>query len=309
MATKIVTVDGRRLEISHAGKLLFPDVRMTKADLVEYYVRIADVMLPHVRGRPISMERYPDGITGGHFFQKEAPDYFPDWVPRVPVYVKEEGAKQPQVTCDSAAALAYIAEQACITPHTWLSRAPRLDNPDKLVFDLDPPDDDFDAVREGARAVRDVLRDVALEALLMTTGSRGLHVVVPLDGEDDFDAARDFARRLAEETVRREPDRFTTETRKEDRRGRLFLDYLRNAYGQTSVAPYAVRARPGAPVAAPLDWDELRDPSLDSRTYRVDNIFRRLGQRADPWADFAARPQSLAPARRRLDELLSTEES
>ncbi len=307
MTTKIVTVEGRRLEISHADKVLFPGVGLTKADLVDYYVRIAEVMLPHVRGRPISMERYPDGITGGHFFQKETPDYFPDWVPRVPVYVKEEDAKQPQVVCDDAATLAYIAEQACITPHTWLSRAPRLDNPDKLVFDLDPPDDDFGAVREGARAVKDVLRDVGLEALLMTTGSRGLHVVVPLDGEDDFDAARDFARRLAEETARRNSGRFTTETRKEDRRDRLFLDYLRNAYAQTSVAPYAVRARPGAPVAAPLDWDELRDPSLDSRTYRTANIFRRLGRKADPWRDFDRRAQSLAGARRRLDELLNTE--
>lgn len=307
MTTKTLTVEGRRLEISHADKVLFPGAGITKADLVGYYVRIAEVMLPHVRGRPISMERYPDGVTGGHFFQKEAPDYFPDWVPRVSVRVKEEGTEQPQVMCDDAATLAYIAEQACITPHTWLSRAPRLDHPDKLVFDLDPPGDDFDIVREAARAVRAVLRDAGLNALLMTTGSRGLHVVVPLDGEANFDAAREFARRLSEETARRAPGRFTTETRKEDRRGRLFLDYLRNAYAQTSVPPYAVRARRGAPVAAPLDWYELDDRALNSRTYNVGNIFRRLGHKAEPWADFGGRAQSLARARRRLDELLSAE--
>jgi bifunctional non-homologous end joining protein LigD len=307
MADKIITVEGRRLEISHAAKVLFPAAGITKADLVDYYVRVAEVMLPHVLRRPISMERYPDGITGDHFFQKETPGYFPAWVPRVSVRVREEGTDQPQLSCDDAATLAYVAAQACITPHIWLSRAPRLDHPDKLIFDLDPPDDDFAVVREAARAVRKVLRDAGLEAFPMSTGSRGLHVAVPLDGEDDFDAARDFARRLAEETARREPGRFTTETRKEDRRGRLFLDYLRNAYAQTSVAPYAVRARPGAPVAAPLSWDELGDRSLDSRTFNVGNIFRRLGRKADPWAKFFARPQSLSRARRRLDELLRAE--
>jgi bifunctional non-homologous end joining protein LigD len=309
MGPKIISVDGRRLEISHPDKVLFPETGMTKAELVEYYVRVAEVMLPHVRGRPISMERYPDGITGGHFYQKEVPDYFPEWIPRVPVYVKEEGVDQPQVACDDAATLAYVAEQACLTPHIWLSRRGRLNNPDKLVFDLDPPGEDFEAVRDGARAIREMLGEAGLESFVMTTGSKGLHVAVPLDGKDDFEAARDWARRLAEELARREPKRFTTETLKKERRGRLFLDYLRNAYAQTSVAPYALRARPGAPVAAPLSWEELGDRSLGPRSYHAGNLFRRLGRKADPWADFGARPQSLAEGRRRLGEIVGNGES
>lgn len=278
-------IDGRSLEITHPHKVYFPQDGLTKANLISYYRRIAEVMLPHVRQRPLSLQRFPEGIGAKGFYQKEAPDYFPDWIERVQIPVEAEDETQPQVVCNYAATLVYLVNQGCITPHAWLSQADNLNQPDRLIFDLDPPGDDFDLVREAASILRDVLEEVGLTPFVMTTGSRGLHVVAPLDGRTDFDTVRAFARYLAEQLAAQQPEKFTTEVCKEKRNGRLFLDYLRNAYAQTAVAPYAVRPLPGAPVATPLDWDELNRPDLHSQSYTVNNIFQRLGQKADPWRE------------------------
>lgn len=271
---------------------MFPDDGLTKGDLVDYYYRISETMLPHVAGRPLTMHRFPNGIDAEGFYQKEAPDYFPQWIERVALEV-EGGRTQHQVLCNNVATLVYLANQSCITPHVWLSRADKVRYPDKLIFDLDPPSGDFEIVREAAQALREMLQQVGLVPFVMTTGSKGLHVVTPLDRTVDFDTARAFARRLAEVLAGREPDRFTTETRKNKRRGRLFLDYLRNSYGQHGVAPYAIRAKPGAPVATPLDWDELANRNLHSQSYTMQNIFRRLGQKEDPWRDMMDHARSL----------------
>ncbi len=287
--TESVEIDGRTVELSNTGKVLFPEAGITKGDLVEYYRKVADTMLPHLRGRPVSMHRFPDGIDGKRFFQKDAPDYFPDWI-RFEEVAKEGGTVR-HVVCDDAATLVYLANQACITPHVWLSRVEHLERPDRLIFDLDPPEarsepgsgEDLRPVRRAARTVRDRLRELGLEPFLTTTGSRGFHVVVPLEPEAGFDEVRGFARTLAEDLAEREPDRLTVETRKEKRGDRVFLDYLRNGYAQTAVPPYAVRARPGAPVATPVEWDEL--DGLDPRRYTVKNLFQRLGQKEDPWAE------------------------
>jgi len=296
------------VELSRPDKVLFPDAGLTKSDLADYYRRAAETMLPYLRGRPVSMHRFPDGIDGEDFYHKEAPDYFPDWIRQVPVKIKE-GGRQSQVVIGNAATLVYLADQACITPHVWLSRADRLNHPDRMIFDLDPPGDDFEIVRRGARALREVLEEEKLFAQVMTTGSRGLHVTVPLDRSADFETVRDFARQMAELLAARQPKVFTVETRKDKRRGRLFLDYLRNAYGQTAVPPYAVRARPGAPVAAPLGWEELSDGDLTARSYTIKNIFRRLGQKGDPWKGLGRHARSLNEPRRRLKELLRKEDS
>lgn len=293
MPDKKITVDNQTINLSSLEKVLFPGEGITKGDLIDYYRRIAEVMLPHMAGRPISMQRFPDGIVEEGFYQKEAPAYFPEWIDRVQVWVREEESQQPQVLCDNAATLVYLANQACITPHVWLSRQDRLEYPDRLIFDLDPPNDEFELVRNAALALREALRAEGLVSFVMTTGSRGLHVVVPIARESSFDAVRGVAHRLAEQLARRAPDRLTVEMAKADRQGRLFLDYLRNAYGQTTVAPYAVRAKPGAPVATPLDWKELGDTSLHSQSYTLKNIFRRLGQKADPWRDIREQAQSL----------------
>lgn len=300
-----VTVDGREIEISHPDKLLYPDAYIPKHVVVEYYQRIAEVMLPHVRGRPVSMQRFPDGLRGEGFYQKEAPDYFPGWIDRVEV-PKKEGGRVVQVTIESAATLVYLANQACLTPHVWLSRKERLDRPDRMIFDLDPPDGGnmgFSSVLDIARELVELLDGLGLQPFVMTTGSRGLHVTVPLDTSEPFDDVRAFARQVAEILAARRPRMVTTATSKAERRGRLFLDYLRNAYGQTGVAPYALRPRPGAPVAAPLSLHELGRGDLSSCSYRMSNIFRRLAQKDDPWKDIDDHARGLEEARARLEDL------
>lgn len=296
-----VNVGRRTVETSKEDKVLFGDDGITKGDLVDYYRRIAETLLHHARRRPISMERYPDGIDSRRFYQKEAPDYFPDWIETVSVSLKGRGGRQDQVVLSEAATLVYLADQACITPHVWLSRADDLDHPDMMIFDLDPPGDDFAAVRTAARRVRDVLDELDLPAWLRTTGSRGVHVVVPLDRSSDFDAVRAFAHDVAHLLTRRH-DGLTVEHRKDRRGSRIFVDYLRNAYAQTAVASYAVRALPGAPVAAPLDWDELGDAGPQSCT--ISNIHRRLGARDDPWKDMRRHARSLKGRKEKLDKLL-----
>jgi bifunctional non-homologous end joining protein LigD len=303
MSSREMAVNGRTITIERADKPLYPDAGITKGDLADYYRRMAETMLPHMRDRPITMQRFPDGIDAPGFYQKEAPDYFPDWIRRVSIHVQEEGTVQDQIICDDAATLLYLANQACITPHIWLSRADKLDHPDKLLFDLDPPDDNFDPIRQAAQELRAVLEEVGLTSYVMTTGSRGLHVVVPLDRSADFDTVRDFARDLADLLAQRHPERLTTAQRKEKRTGRLFLDYLRNSYAQNSVTPYAVRPLPNAPVATPLEWDELDNPNLDAQSYTMRNIFRRLGQKSDPWAGMLGNGRSLTQPRARLDEM------
>ncbi|MBN1837758.1 MAG: hypothetical protein JW820_18010, partial [Spirochaetales bacterium] len=176
-----MTVDGIQVEVSHPDKLLFPDEEISKGDLADYYARIAGTMLPYLKGRPISMERYPDGIQADGFYQKKAQEYFPDWVHLVTVELKD-GERQEQVSCENAATLVFLADQGCITPHTWLSREGALGRPDRLIFDLDPPNEEFAPVREAARTLRELLQRLELRSFPMLTGSRGLHVVVPLDG-------------------------------------------------------------------------------------------------------------------------------
>nr|WSW70846.1 non-homologous end-joining DNA ligase [Streptomyces sp. NBC_00995] len=291
-------VGRRRIEVKRPAKELFPQDGITKADLVEHYRRVAPRMLPELRGRPLMLERMPDGIDGDRFYQKEVSDYFPDWIRRASVAKK--GGKVTHVLCDDTATLVYLASQACITPHRWLSRADRPRHPDRLVFDLDPPSGDFEPVRRAAHRVRELLDELNLPSGLMTTGSRGLHIVVPLNRRDDVDDVLMFARTAAETLVARHAQELTTEARKDARKGRLYLDVARNGYAQTVVAPFAVRSRPHAPVAVPLAWDELDAPGLTARRWTVTDLGDRLD--VDPWAGLARRARGLSAATRRLRE-------
>lgn len=289
------------VETSHEDKVLFPESGLTKGDLIDYYLGVADTILPHLAGRPLTMQRFPDGIGAGGFYEKKVPGHFPDWVDRC--RVPTASGHQLQVVCSNEATLAYLGQEACITPHAWLSREDRLDHPDRLVLDLDPPGEDFAPVRDAARATRTLLDELGLAAWLMTTGSRGVHVVVPLDRSADFDRSRRFAQDLARTLADRYPDRLTDAQRKDRRGGRVYLDTSNNARGQTAVVPYAVRAREGAPVATPIEWTELG--RAHARRWTVASIPRRLAHKPDPWRNLARHRRSLDRARARLDSLRS----
>jgi bifunctional non-homologous end joining protein LigD len=293
-------VAGRRIELSNQDKVLFPDDGITKGDLVDYYRRIARRMQPHVEGRPVSMERYPNGIEGHRIFQKDAPDYFPSWIARVEM--SKEGGTVNHVLIDGAATLAYLANQAFITLHVTLSRVDDLRRPDQLMFDLDPVES-FDDARHAALLLKPLLDELGLPSFVKTTGGKGLHVIVPLVPEEPYESVRPFAEEMGEVLVGRDPDRLTTEFRKAKREGRLFVDLTRNAYAQTAAVPFGVRARAGAPVATPLAWAEVEDRSVHPDRFTVRTIFDRVDHVTDPWAGMRRRARSLEGARRRLAKL------
>jgi len=273
-----------RVELSHTGKLLFPDSGISKGELIEYYRDIAAVMLPHLEDRPLTLQRFPDGIRKPGFYQQQRGDYFPGWIRTRSTPRADDGAAVQHILCNNQATLVYLANQAAVTLHGWLARTPRITRPDRLIVDLDPVDNDFAAVRRAARQVVELMQTLDMNPFVMTTGSRGLHVAAPLRADSDFDAVRDLARDMAAVLAGRHPAALTVEQRKKRRRGRIYLDVMRNAYGQTAVMPYSVRALPGAPVATPLDLAELGDSRLDPQRWHVKNILRRLGRKDDPWA-------------------------
>ena len=291
------------VQLSHLDKVFFPDDGITKGDLVSYYQEMAPHLLGYLRDRPLVLDRYPDGITGQRIVQKNAGKHFPDWVRRTEV--GKQGGSVCHVIADQPDTLVYLANQGTVELHIFLSRVTALDLPDQLVFDLDPPSGDrFDDVRRHALHLRDLLEDeLGLTTYVKTTGGKGLHVHVPLRPAEDFDAVRGFAREVADLLSGRYPDELTVEQRKEQRGQRLYLDIMRNAYAQTVVAPYTVRARPGATVATPLEWDEVADAGLGPRQFTIGSIAARLERSADPWATMARHRRGLAAARRRLSRL------
>lgn len=294
------------VELSSLDKILFPDDGITKRQLIDYYRRISATMLPHLEDRPLTLHRFPDGIEEEGFYQQQASDYFPSWV-KTHEAPRANDADEPvkHVLCNNQATLVYLANQGVVSFHGWASRLPRIDSPDRLIFDLDPSIDDFKAVRWAASKVAALMKELDISPFLMTTGSRGLHVVGPLCNDAGFDEVRDIARDMARLLARQHPDQLTVEHRKQARGGRIYLDVMRNAYGQTAVVPYSVRALPGAPVAMPISLDELADANLNPRRWRIDNVFRRLGQKDDPWQGMSAHARASGLIRQTLDELAS----
>jgi bifunctional non-homologous end joining protein LigD len=298
--SEVVEVSGVR--ISKPDKELFAESAtgpaVTKLDLARYYGSVADVMVPHLKGRPVNMQRFPDGIDGSSFYEKKVPSHFPGFVHSAEVDTSD--GPQRQVVVDDARSLVYLAQQACITPHAWLCRVDDLDHPDQLVLDLDPTVPGLARVRRATRLVGELLDDLGLTSVLKTTGSRGYHVLVPLRRTEPFEDARSFARALAQVLVDREPDLLTLEARKAKRGDRVLVDVQRNGYGQTAVPPYAVRARPGAPVATPITWDELGRIEPDQHTIRT--VGRRLSRGGDRWSKLPS-GQSLGRPREKLARL------
>ena len=294
-----IKVGQHTLNITHPDRVLFPDDGITKIELVEYYQRISSVMLPHLKDRPLNLYRVQDSIQEG-YYQQEIPAQAPSWVGRIKL--KKAGGTVTHVVGDNTATLIYLANLNCVTIHAWLSRVDKLKSPDQMIFDLDPPGDDFEPVRQGTFLLKNILNEIGLKSFVKTTGSRGLHVVVPLDRTEKFEKVRSFARQIASVMTSREPEKYTTEQRIEKRKNRVFVDTLRNAYGHTAVAPYSVRARPGAPVATPLGWEELSGKNLTSSFFNLHNVFKRITQTGDPWQNMRDHATSLSSHRSRLEE-------
>jgi bifunctional non-homologous end joining protein LigD len=291
----------RKVQISRPAKPLFP-CGINKAQLAEYYGQVALVMLPHLKGRPINLERYPDGISGERIMQQSAGRYFPDWIKRV--RVPKRGGTVEHVMAADAGTLVYLAGQAAITLHPWLSRRDALERPDRLIFDLDPSSENLAEVRKAARTMAQLLRELGLEPWAMTTGSRGYHLTVPLRRRADFDETRRFAREVASLASQREPRIFTTEQRKAKRDGRILIDVMRNTYAHSAVAPYSVRARPDAPVATPLHLDELDSRSTRPDRWTLRTVLARLERDGDPWREIGRRGFALGGAKGRVREAL-----
>ena len=282
------------VRVSSPDKVLFPGGNgITKRELAAYYESVASVMVPLVRDRPVTMHLYPGGIEAGGVYMKQAPKHFPDWIKRV--QVEKRGGTLDHVVINRAETLVYLAGQNCITPHVWLSRADKITKPDRLIFDFDPEHERFAEVRAAARTLGDVLRDLGLEPHAMTSGSRGLHVAVPLRRTRSFDEVRAFADAVGRRLVEEDPKRLTMEWSKAKRGDRIYVDVGRNAYAQHGVAPYAVRARPGAPVATPLRWEELDSRSLRPTSHTLRTVPERLAGEGDPWAQIAKQAKALPP--------------
>jgi bifunctional non-homologous end joining protein LigD len=281
--------------ITHPEKVLFPDEGITKGEMASYYEAIAPLMIPHIIGRPVTMERYPSGIGAKGFMHKNVSKGFPEWLERVEA-PKKDGTVHYPVVRDTRSLL-WIANQNCITPHVWTSRAPNLYHPDVCVFDLDPSkDDEPDVLRSTALGVRQLLAEIELNSWVKTSGSKGFHIVVPLDAKARFGEVSRFAHAVAKVLIARHPDTLTQEFAKKDRGDRILLDVGRNGYSATFAAPYAVRPKPGAPVSAPCSWEEIEQGRVGPRTFTLRTMAERVAKVGDVWSDMPERGASLGRA-------------
>ena len=285
----------REVRVSSPDKELFQGI--TKRDLADYYERVGRIMVRHVRDRPVAMQAFPGGIEGPGHYMKDRPKHFPEWIPDV--RVEKRGGSLRHVLIRETAALEYLAGQNVITPHVWTSRADHVREPDRIVFDLDPSTQKFGEIRAAARAAGELLRGLGLAPHAMTTGSRGIHVTVPIR-RAPFEEAFAFAKAVAERLAAEHPGKLTTEFHKAKRGSRIFVDVLRNRYAQHAVPPYAVRPRPRAPVAAPLHWEELEDPKLKPDRWTIASLPARLESDGDEWHGFSGRARAIGPALRKL---------
>ena len=294
-----------QVQITNPDRILFPRSKITKKNLVDYYQHIAPYMLSYLKNHPITMHRYPEGIKHEGFYQKNASEYFPAWIETVAIQ-KASGEPVHYVIIKNAATLVYLANQACITPHMWLSKKDKINIPDRMIFDFDPSHAaiNFHDLAQNALMLKELLADIGLPAFVMITGSRGLHVYVPLKRLASFDVVRAFSQKIGTYMVSKNPKVLTMEIRKNKRRKKIFIDTLRNSFGATAVVPYAVRAHEGAPVATPLHWHELSAKKLTAQAYTIKNIFKRLDSIDDPWDTMFEQASSLGKAEKKLHEIM-----
>ena len=278
--------------ITHPEKILFPADGITKGELASYYEAIAPLMLPHLRRRPITMERFHRGIGAPGFFQKDVVKGFPEWLKRVEV--PKHGGTVHHPIANDVRSLLWLANQNSITIHVWPSRTPNLYNPDICIFDLDPSnEDDLDTLRTVALKLRELLSELGLPSWIKTSGSKGFHIAVPLNGKSEFGEVARFAHTVGRILVSRDPDHLTQEFHKVDRGGRILVDTGRNGYSATYAATYTVRARPGAPVSAPCTWEEIERGEVGPKAFTLRTMAQRIAATGDLWADMLKKKQSL----------------
>jgi len=277
--------------ITHPDKVMFPDDGITKGDLASYYEMVAPLMLPHIVGRPLTMERYPSGIGKKGFWQKDVSKGFPEWLERIEVPKKDGVVHHPVITDKQS--LMWVTNQNTITQHVWTARVPDLYFPDICVFDLDPSRDDADEVRAAAAGLRDLLGSIGLTSWVKTSGSKGFHIIVPLDGKSKTGEVERFASLVGRVFVSLAPNHLTQEFSKADRKGRIYVDTGRNGYSATFAAAYTVRAKPGAPVSAPCSWAEIEKGKVAPTSFTLKNIAARIKKVGDVWSDLPKRGKSL----------------
>lgn len=292
--------------ITHPEKLLFPADGISKGELAAYYEAIAPLMLPHLTGRPVTMERFPAGIEAKGFMQKDVSKGFPAFLQRMELPKKDGSVHYPLI--NDVESLLWLANQNCITAHVFTSRVPQLTQPDVCVFDLDPSQDDLGVLRDAALAVRQLLTELGLRSWLKTSGSKGYHIVVPLDRQAGFDTVWHFAHAAGALLVKRHPERLTQEFLKVDRAGRILIDTGRNGYGATFAAAYSVRPKAGAPVSAPCTWEELEAGAVAPQTFQLRNMSQRVRAVGELWAELTQHGQSLDEPRARLARLIGPAE-
>ena len=277
--------------ISHPEKVMFPDCGITKGELAAYYELVAPLMLPHLAGRPVTLERFHKGIGEKGFFQKNVEKGAPKWLERVAV-PKSDGVVNYAVVRDTRGIM-WLANQNCITPHVWTSRAPAILYPDLCMFDLDPLVDDPVVLRNAVLMLRALLAELGLASWVKTSGSKGFHIVVPLDGKADCGQVARFAHAVARTLVERDPAHLTLEFYKADRGGRILIDTGRNEFGATYAATYAVRPKPNAPISAPCTWEEVESGAVGPQSFTLRTMAERLDSRGDVWGDLFSAPHAL----------------
>lgn len=300
-----IRINNKDISLSKTDKIFYPDSDITKAVIIEYYRKIWKNIAPYATDRPLVMQRFPDGINEQGFFQKKISDYFPDWMDTIKIIEKKSNEKAEYVNCNNEETIVYLANQGCLVLHGWLSKKSNLYKPDKMVFDLDPSNSDFETVRKGALLLKHLFDQLNIYTYPMITGSKGIHVIIPLKEKDDFEDIRDLAKQIAEKITAMDNNHFTTEISISKRGNKVFIDYLRNSYGQTSILPYSLRAIENAPVAVPLDWNEIKDKELDPQKYNISNIFYRISQKQDPWKEMSNNAVDLHTIKNKLSDTVS----
>lgn len=278
-AAIVAAIAGREIILSNLDKVLWPADGYAKSDLIHYYVKIAPYLLPHLYDRPLVFTRYPDGIDGKFFYQKNAPEYLPQWIPTY-IWHSRDNTQNNLIMAEETATLAWLANQAYLEIHPWLSRADSILNPDFIVFDLDPYDGcPFSLTVKIALVIKQLLDDMGLRSYIKTSGAAGLHIYLPIGNKYTYAEIRDWAGKIAGMVCNAMPDDATIERSVKERGKRVYIDYMQNAAGKTLCAPYSVRPRTGAPVSTPIRWEELND--ISPAQFHISNILNRLAKTGD----------------------------